>query len=1058
MKVLKISGSNITSLGEFEIDFESEPLASAGTFAITGPTGAGKSSILDSLCLALFYKVPRLQGAPSTGDKFAGLSGEYLPNDTTHLIRRGESTARAEVEFLANDGLIYKSTWIKRQARKNVKEETYITRVHDDKILEDKKSKCEELNKKLVGLDFEKFTKTVLLAQGKFASFLQAKEMDDRAKILEQITGAELYSKIGERISQRNSQEKKKLESLRDSLEGQEILSDEEVNGLNAEIDELKKITKELDAPLKALENSIGLNKKSVELKSKISELEEEHVSNNEVLQKSSIQLAELKEAVSEIETLSKNSEPAIEKATSLDLKLLEKQNAYKEKNEKLKSKQSQFNELKINVDSSKAKKLNAQGEINTLEDQLKNNEHLKSLAEKWNLVESLLNDWLKFNNAVKEEADLLDKNKMESTSLKKSIDELILVVDEIKKNISVDNKSDVITLETELRKQLKVISTTEQIKNEETLLETKRSAIQQLLDIEEGLAKELALAEERLKISKDIGDQLVVSLRSKLVEGEACSVCGSESHPYASHVEEELKLQFETNKIQQVELNQKHRSAQENSSKNRLEIDSIKKHVAKLKLELEEIKINDLDIATLTDVDQINLKLEELEKSKTLLDEFILKNEKLSELKNKNEVCLSELKGSEQNFLKSKKQLEEIHVKIDETLNESVYKDWATQLASLNEEYIESINDSVELFNKQTQKLKELQESLNETNSYLKAREPQLEELEGTIEIDQKELDVVKEEGVSISSERKSLLDGKSVKEFKLEIGNAFNNATKKYESFKNEVQEKEKSQVEISTTLKNVNEQLKTNQKDLQSNFEKLKSIDEFNTIESMVDLTLIERLLSDFSSKKEQALIREGEINSTLESHQKSVTKMGAIQKEISAQQEVTGRFEKLHELLGKSEGRAFRLIAQQYTLQLLLEMANQKISEISPRYELQQQEGSLHFVIVDHDNFAMTRPVHTLSGGESFIISLSLALALSELASGEHSIETLFIDEGFGTLDPESLRNVMKALHNLQHQGRKVGLITHVEEMKERLPVRIEVSPQGHGPSEVKVLST
>jgi exonuclease SbcC len=179
------------------------------------------------------------------------------------------------------------------------------------------------------------------------------------------------------------------------------------------------------------------------------------------------------------------------------------------------------------------------------------------------------------------------------------------------------------------------------------------------------------------------------------------------------------------------------------------------------------------------------------------------------------------------------------------------------------------------------------------------------------------------------------------------------------------------------------------------------------------------------------------------------------VGDLATRLEAQAAVAARWGNLSAAIGSADGKAFRTIAQQYTLEALLAEANRELSIITPRYSLRMLGESMHFGVVDHDSFGELRPVHTLSGGESFIVSLSLALGLSRMAGGDLAVESLFIDEGFGTLDSDTLRCVMAALSSLHSQGRKVGLITHVEEMKEQIPVRIEVVKMGQGASRVEV---
>ena len=144
-----------------------------------------------------------------------------------------------------------------------------------------------------------------------------------------------------------------------------------------------------------------------------------------------------------------------------------------------------------------------------------------------------------------------------------------------------------------------------------------------------------------------------------------------------------------------------------------------------------------------------------------------------------------------------------------------------------------------------------------------------------------------------------------------------------------------------------------------------------------------------------------------------------------------------------------------MAQQYNLDILLEYANQQLAMLSQRYTLKRLENSLSLAIIDHDMDGEIRSVASLSGGESFLTALAISLAIANMASGSMKIESLFIDEGFGTLDASSLHMVMNALDQLQSQGRKVVLISHIQEMHERIPVQIQVQPIGSGSSRIEV---
>jgi DNA repair protein SbcC/Rad50 len=162
-----------------------------------------------------------------------------------------------------------------------------------------------------------------------------------------------------------------------------------------------------------------------------------------------------------------------------------------------------------------------------------------------------------------------------------------------------------------------------------------------------------------------------------------------------------------------------------------------------------------------------------------------------------------------------------------------------------------------------------------------------------------------------------------------------------------------------------------------------------------------------------------------------------------------------WERLNELIGSADGGKFRSIAQRRTLDLLLRYANVQLNQLGRRYVLARLPESLNLVVLDRDMGEERRSVHTLSGGETFLVSLALALGLASLTSNRLRIESLFIDEGFGSLDPETLNTAMGALMSLEAQGRKVGVISHVPEMADAIPVQIRVVKGRNGASRIIV---
>ncbi|MCU4551697.1 AAA family ATPase [Acinetobacter nosocomialis] len=215
------------------------------------------------------------------------------------------------------------------------------------------------------------------------------------------------------------------------------------------------------------------------------------------------------------------------------------------------------------------------------------------------------------------------------------------------------------------------------------------------------------------------------------------------------------------------------------------------------------------------------------------------------------------------------------------------------------------------------------------------------------------------------------------------------------------------------------------------------------------------LVTLIQDNIAKLRAQLEVRDG-LKLKLELHQQNLAKQQKYAEQIQNIQQEEHRWSKISGLIGDAKGKEFRDYAQQYHLDILVEHANQQLAMLSQRYTLKRLDQSLSLAIIDHDMDGETRSVASLSGGESFLTALALSLAIANMASGSMKIESLFIDEGFGTLDASSLHMVMNALDQLQNQGRQVILISHIQEMHERIPVQIQVKPLGAGASTIEVV--
>ena len=349
----------------------------------------------------------------------------------------------------------------------------------------------------------------------------------------------------------------------------------------------------------------------------------------------------------------------------------------------------------------------------------------------------------------------------------------------------------------------------------------------------------------------------------------------------------------------------------------------------------------------------------------------------------------------------------------VEKMLNEKVTSG-KKNCDAIHQKYLESLSDK----NKNAGILKQIQDDLKNQTKRFEAAKAELDEWLDTF-------NRKKNQNISIPLLRDLL--SKSVEWIDAE---------------KKEVREWKDAVLRATTTLQERREQLK-------------RLIQEQK---EAPDKELAKKTLIGLEELKERLSAEKTGITFRLREDENNRITAGKLLADLENKLEVSEKWQKLNELLGSADGKKFRQIAQEYTLEILLGYANVQLRNLSGRYSLGVVPGTLALQVTDHDMGDEIRSVHSLSGGESFLISLALALGLASLSSGKMNVESLFIDEGFGSLDPQTLNIAMDALEQLHNQGRKVGVISHVQDMTERIQTKIHLKKIAGGKSKVLIYNT
>ena len=1038
MKILKVEFENINSLaGKWCIDFTDPSYSELdhSLFVISGNTGVGKTSILDAITLALYGATPRQGLIYKTSKK-----DEVNSSDKGNAVMTsGKSYCCACVTYSCRKGT-YVSKWEQSRADKSpsgsLKDAQWeIKRIDcpEDKLRKGTAGAHGDLGKEnaeIMQLDYSQFCRSIMLAQGEFSKFLTSTERE-RAEILEKMSGTERYRRIGAKVGEHKSQANKAKDlaqaaykTHKDSMPSAEEVANDEA--LLADVAEKAKALTaqrtEFEAKI-TWHNSMDTYTKSLQkAESELALATQEKIDFSE----SETRLAKAEKAkdcatlhveLQSLRTRETNDRAEFDRLNSLLPDVIERLSKAKEA-------KSLAEKARVEAEHFIAENESLWNEIRRLDQNVKNATNTKSEAE------------IRKNNAekalAKAEADL-EKAKKEITLLEPQVEALKQAQEA---NAKDSELAGVIPQSETLVKNIRGFD--KDIAGEEN---AKMAASRSYVRAEENLKTEQANKQSLLEQQNELfqNDVLVLAnvIQRHLADGEACPVCGSKDHPACSHAENipangsgvgdtaekirklHAEMQNVDAKLGRCALDIERAKTAENAAVEKIDSLTRKKSeaidtVATLLKPWAEFDIENAD-SILAD---LRTRLQKFEANKTKLEE-LLRNLSLA---HNNESVYGETVQKEKNSLATEAAAYDDVVRSLEVLCNSRNEKFGDRDVDAVSKDANSRRDSaVAAYNSADRATREAENESNNLNTKIKSLKSSLERTSAEIE--------------TASTNFKNAIEAKGFAD-----ETAFLAASMQESEFTKLQAEKQRIYSAIASATGKKQAAIEA--------LEKLK-------VERSDDTPMQTLLEGKATAEKELGELQQktGAARNRVENYKKNEARLQQLQKDLDEKTVESNRWDVMGHWFGVQKGDDFATFVQGLTFKSLLKLANKHLQSIKDRFWL-VADGSLGFKVKDTE-FDVDRRISNLSGGEKFLVSLSLALGIADFASRNVPVESLFMDEGFGTLDDTTLEDVMSCLKSQQRNGKMLGIITHVESVVNSINQKIvlERIPGENGHSKI-----
>lgn len=1098
MRILSVRLQNLNSLrGEWTVDFRDPAFAQSNLFAITGPTGAGKSTLLDAICLALYHQTPRLK---------------VLSQTSNELMSRHTAECLAEVEFSVRDQQ-YRAFWSQRRSRGAVDGNLQAAKVElakaDGEILTDKSNEKLKLTEQLTGLDFARFTRSMLLSQGNFAAFLNA-SANERAELLEELTGTEIYGQLSVQVFEQCRTLKQQQEVLQAQLQGITLLSAEQLALLEQQQQQLLTEHQHSQQALEQLrqaqqwqqqlaQSQAQQQQASAQLEAAQTQAEAGKVGlaklalHQQVLQLRPVyqQLLQLREqrgqAEQELQTTQQQLQqlyPLFAAGRVMGLAAAEQQ--HQTLQQQLQHSDAEFQQLTAQLIQQPdptvlaAHLAQQQAEFTVYQQQQR---QLETLHQEQTTLEQQLQACVTLAEQHKAALPALETtlSNGQQQSQQLATELTLLAPQQLQQQLN------------QLHPQLQQLQTASrqaaqgwQLQQQLQACQSEQAELQQIRSQKRLQYKELqtSLSDKETILAQQ---QLIKELseyRRALKAGEACPLCGSAEHPAVSHYQQ---VEPSAQQQQVLALRQQLEQLSNEGAALTARLEALQHQQQQMQHQLHELQAGlsaeqqqwftqgQSDVFS-DAVAHLQQQIERLQQQTSTAQQLqaqqLVKQTEVQQAQQQLQQVQAALELQRQQYRTLQQQQQHLTTQTEQLQHSQLTRlqqlagalgctgeisalQQALQQGAAQLQWIGQLQQQQQQVQQQCQ---QLQQQLQHASQQLEAWQPlqtlllpelppateppqpqslqlcqqqaqQIERLQTHASLQQQQLGKWQQQCAALQQDWQAQVQ---------QAGFASETAYLLAQLSDAQKAELELQQQQILQARTEANALLlQAQQQEQQLRAQQPTDADAEDLAERIEQVQL----------QQQQHQQQLGELNQQLKQQQQLAQQQAGLYQQIQQQQALYQDWQQLNSLIGSADGAKYRRFAQGLTLAQLVQLANRQLQQLHSRYQLARKTDSeLELQVLDSWQADSARDTKTLSGGESFLVSLALALALSELVSHKTRLESLFLDEGFGTLDPDTLESALAALDQLQSGGKMIGIISHVEALKERIPVQIKVHKQ------------